>query len=85
MRWLLFAIKDTAVGCFNRPFCARHRGEAMRLFTDEVNSSDAQNPLAKHPKDFELYSVGMFDDSDGSLIASPCERLAAGVDVRLNE
>lgn len=85
MRYLMCAIKDTAVGAYLRPFCCRAPGEAIRIFTDEVNRVDAQNPLNVHPKDFELWSVGFFDDSSGVVSAGDVRVLAVAVDVRLTE
>lgn len=38
---------------------------AVRAFGDVVNTSDSM--VAKHPEDFSLYCVGMFDDSNGNL------------------
>lgn len=83
MKWKVFSIKDTAVGVFNRPFCARASGEALRIFTDEVNRSDLQNSLYLHPKDFELWYLCMFDDVTGVFDGFDVAVVAVGVDVRL--
>ena len=67
---LLFvcSIKDRAAEVFNRPFFVPHRNVAVRDFTDQVNRVDADNPLNKHPDDFDLYLLGQFDDSNGAFI-----------------
>lgn len=82
MKWKIFAIKDVAIAAFNRPFFVRHAGEAIRSFGDEVNRSDQQNPLYGHPKDYELWCLGEFDDEVGVFTGSDISRIAAGVDVR---
>lgn len=40
-------------------------GQALRSFTDEVNRKDENNSLNKHPEDFELYALGIFDTQTG--------------------
>lgn len=85
MRMIVACIKDVAIAAFLRPFVVRHRGEAVRMFTDEVNRMDKDNPLNAHTKDFELYVLGSFDDDSGALVSVAPERIAAGVDVRLTE
>ena len=62
------SVKDRAADVFNRPFFVPHRNVAIRDFTDEVNRVAADNQLNKHPDDFDLYCLGEFDDSVGSLI-----------------
>jgi hypothetical protein len=62
------SVKDRAADVFNRPFFVPHRNVAIRDFTDEVNRVAADNQLNKHPDDFDLYCLGEFDDSAGSLI-----------------
>lgn len=63
MKWTMVSVFDRAVQSFNRPFCVRAVGEAMRSFRDEVNN--AQGEMFKHPSDYELYGVGLFDDETG--------------------
>lgn len=84
MIYYVVCVKDTAVGCFNRPFFCRSTGEAMRIFTDEVNRNDRENPLFAHPKDFELWHIGLFDDATANFTTPTAPHvLAIAVDVRL--
>lgn len=64
------SVKDRAADVFNRPFIVPHRNVAVRDFTDEINRADAQNPLNKHPDDFDLYLLGTFDDSVGTFTSA---------------
>jgi len=64
----IVSVKDGAANVFNRPFFVPHRNVAIRDFTDEVNRSAADNPLNKHPDDFDLYIIGTFDDNLGSFL-----------------
>jgi hypothetical protein len=77
------SVRDHAAEVYNRPFFATHRGIAVRDFTDEVNRAAADNPLYKHPDDFDLYLLGVFDDASGAYAseASPTV-LVRGKDVK---
>lgn len=77
---ILCTIKDTAVEAFGPTFEVRATGEAMRMFKDEVNNE--QSRINKHPQDFELYKVGMFDDQTGELTGMTPERIARAIDIK---
>jgi hypothetical protein len=66
MLQFVVSVKDRAADVFNRPFFVPHRNVAVRDFTDEVNRSAADNQLNKHPDDFDLYLLGVFDDNAGT-------------------
>ena len=66
MLQFVVSVKDRAADIFNRPFFVPHRNVAVRDFTDEVNRSAADNQLNKHPDDFDLYLLGVFDDNTGT-------------------
>lgn len=67
MRLLLVCVRDSAVGAFNRPFCARSEGEARRSFSDEVNRPESA--MHAHPEHYELFSVGEFDEEQGVIVS----------------
>jgi len=64
----VISVKDRAADVYNRPFFVPHRNVAIRDFTDEVNRDVADNQLSKHPDDFDLYLLGLFDDNAGCFI-----------------
>lgn len=68
MRYEIFSVYDNAVGVFGRPMFMRSQGEAVRVFTDEVNRAADDNMLNKHPNDYTLYSVGEWNDDDSALL-----------------
>jgi hypothetical protein len=67
MKMVMVSIKDTAADAFGRPAFVASEGVAVRQFQDEVNRSNDDNQLYKHPDDFHLYYLGLFDDSTGKI------------------
>lgn len=73
----IFAVKDLAVQAFGMPFFVRSKGEAMRSFIDEVNNKGQQNSaIAAHPDDYELYSIGEYEEDAGTITAKIPELIA---------
>jgi len=62
---VIVSVRDTAAEAFGRPMYLQSLGVAIRSFTDEVNREDKDNQLFNHPDDFDLYELGVFDDSTG--------------------
>lgn len=62
MRYVVCSIYDRAVACYSRPMFLRSEGEAIRVFTDEVNRKAPDNPMHVHPEHFSLWTVGFFFD-----------------------
>lgn len=66
MELFMCSIKDRALDAFLRPFFVPHRNLAIRGFTDEVNRVDGD--MFKHPEDYDLYFLGVFDDVAGVMM-----------------
>lgn len=79
----VFAVFDSAVTAFERPFFARHAAEAIRSFEDAVR--DPQSPFIKHPLDFTLFQLGDFNDVSGEFSGGPPQRLAAAADFMMKD
>jgi hypothetical protein len=62
---VIVSVRDSAAEAFGRPMYLQSLGVAIRSFTDEVNREDKDNQLFNHPDDFDLYELGVFDDSIG--------------------
>lgn len=86
MRLEMFTVYDIALGSYGRPMFMQSVGQAMRSFSDEVNRSDPDNQMNKHPSDFALYHLGTFVDEDGSfeLFDKP-QRMANAADLLIKE
>lgn len=73
---VICAIRDRAVDAFMPPVAAVHIGQVVREFKDAVNGD---GPFSKHPDDYDLYKVGEFDSSTGSIKPlEPVEMIAVG-------
>lgn len=75
---LVCAIMDSKVGAFSPPMYFRSKGEAVRSFLDAL--SDQSTTLSKHPRDYQMFLVGSFDDQTGLLTPATIEMLHAGED-----
>lgn len=83
MKLMIYAVRDNAVGAFLRPFFMQANGQAIRAFSDEVNGD---SPMAKHPEDYSLWSIGAFDEATGVIEAAEHQTcMVKAVDVRVKE
>lgn len=79
------AVFDRAAMIYGRPFFVVAPGQAVRSFTEEVNRRDAdRSEFAKHPADFELWSLARYDDATGSFEGEP-ELLVRAKDVQVKD
>ncbi len=78
MKLNIYSIFDTASGLYSRPFFTQADAEAMRSFSDIVQ--DAEHPVGKHPEDYAVYRIGIFDDTKGNMINEENECLSTGLE-----
>lgn len=62
MKYIVCAIRDSALDAFGVPMFMASKGQAIRSFSDECNRPESA--IAKHPSDFELFFLGTFVDED---------------------
>ncbi len=65
MKHNIYTIFDLASGLYSRPFFTQSDPEAMRSFADIAE--DADHPIGKHPEDYSLFRIGIFDDTRAKL------------------
>lgn len=75
---LIFTVLDKKAEAFMRPFFARAKGEAIRSFSDEINTKDTM--LNKYPADYELFYLGEYDEITAGIKALSPESLGIGID-----
>lgn len=80
MKLQVISVFDDAAKAFLPPFFVRSKGEAIRSFCDAV--LDEKHQFHRHREDYILYSLGEFDDRDGTItFDSAPTRLLLGVEV----
>lgn len=67
MELKVFSIFDDKGAVYAQPFFMATTGQAIRTFSDACK--DNRMELCKHPEDFSLYELGVFDTSSGKLEA----------------
>lgn len=64
----MIATRDVVANLFSQPQFVATLGQAIRSFGDACqNKTDPNNILARHPRDFELWHIGEYDDEDGHI------------------
>lgn len=66
MKQRMFSIFDVKARAYLPPFFMPERGMAVRVFGDCVN--DASHQFGKHPEDYTLFELAVFDDSAGTIV-----------------
>jgi len=76
----LFTIKDVKTSAFRQIFMFEHKNAAIRAFRTSVN--DEGTEMALYPSDFELYSIGEFNKTNGDLKAYPPQFIISGMELK---
>lgn len=63
MIYKIYAIKDNKVGTFSPPFFSFNTTAATRMFG--ISCRDKTVQLSHYPEDFDLFTLGEFDDCTG--------------------
>lgn len=76
----MLCVYDKKADAFNLPMCYPSLGVGIRDFSDAFTKAD--NPMAKHRDDFQLYYIGEFDTADAVVESvSPAKLVFSGVDI----
>lgn len=62
------AVFDSAANTYGNPVFTPAVGQVLREFGDQVNSDREDNQLGRHPEDFALWLLGVFDDETGTFM-----------------
>lgn len=63
MKLKVFAIFDSAVKTYARPFLMQSAPQALRAFADLAN--DPNTEVHKHPQDYALFELAEYDEERG--------------------
>jgi len=83
MEQKLYVVYDSASETYTAPTVHRARGEAIRSFTDGVNSPDGV--LSTHSADFTLFEIGEYNQATGDLTLYEAKhKVLNGIEVKEN-
>lgn len=74
---LLCSIYDSKAEVWTSPMSFQSAAQAIRSFGDAVNN--AQSDFGKHPEDYVLMEIGLWDDRKGEI--EPCIPQSLGVGI----
>lgn len=74
----IFSVYDEKAEIYHPPFYYNQVGQALRTFTDCINSADHQ--FGAHPSDYSLFLLGSFSDQNGHFDAHAPKSLGNGVE-----
>lgn len=84
MKYVMVSVFDRATQVFSAPQFVGAAAQALRGFRDQVNArGDANNVVAAHPEDFDLFELGLFDDAAGHF--DPWVRFPKGHECYMSE
>lgn len=63
MKHLAYSVFDSKTLLFSKPFYALSEAQALRSFADLGRSEDTDP--GRHPEDYSLFHVGVYDDQTG--------------------
>lgn len=69
MNKIIVAIYDRGTESYGPPMVVNRRGEAIRSLKDAL--TDPNSAIARHPKDYDLYQIGTYNDQTG--VIEPCQ------------
>lgn len=81
MIYQVVVVRDRTADVFGVPTFTTAIGVAIRSFADEVNRADPNNMFHRHPDDFDLYHIGLYNDEDASFSVHPPRQIAIGKDL----
>lgn len=76
MKLNVYAIFDVKAGNYATPFFMQRDAMADRAFSDLVN--DARSTINKHPGDYSLFKIAVFDDNSSEIKSCKPEQIVQG-------
>lgn len=80
MELFVIALRDIKANMYGKPGFATNIGAEIRAFGDQVKDPQS-GTLNKHPEDFELYQLAIYDDNTGKF-REEVKQLAVGGDYK---
>lgn len=77
MKFGIFAVYDNKTAAFMQPFYSVNDRVAERAVRDCVN--DPEHAFGRNPHDYVLYSIGQFNDADGTIESEVRSIISLGI------
>ena len=78
MKLNIYSVFDSAVGAYMRPFYMQSDGAALRAFGDLA--LDADHEVGRHPEDYSLCRLGVWDDQNAEFAPEAVTTLMTGLE-----
>lgn len=79
----IYTLRDTRTEAFQRPIFLQNRAVLERSIHDAL--SDENNMICLHPEDYQIYSLGTYDEQTGEIKATPATHLFNAIDLKGND
>jgi len=79
---IVCAVQDRKSELFAAPMLFINEADAVRNFADAVNREDSNSMLYLHPDDYDMFRIGIYDDSNGVLVPETHKRLMTGAECK---
>lgn len=76
----IYTLRDIRTEAFHRPFFLQNRAVLERSIHDAL--SDENNMICLHPEDYQIYSLGTYDEQTGEIKATPATHLFNAIDLK---
>jgi len=76
----IYSVYDSKSQSFTPPFFQHQEGMAIRTFGDCINNTE--HTFGKHPEDYTLYDLGIYDDSTGTITQNKISSVATGLQLQ---
>ena len=78
MKLNVYSIYDSAAAVYMRPFYLNADAAAVRAFTDLA--TDPEHDIGRHPEDYSLARIGVWNDQNAETTPEPTETLITGLE-----
>lgn len=79
MQMNVYSIHDRAAGVYTRPFFMQADAAALRSFQDLA--ADKEHEISRHPGDYTLFRVGLWNDNTAEIMPQTPEKLANALEI----
>lgn len=76
----IYTVRDSKLEAYLAPFFAVNDALAIRMMED--TAADPQTSFSKHPEDFQIFFIGVYDEKAGEIIPASHKSLGKVIDIK---